>query len=250
MILRVDGIDFGYASRSTIRNVTFSVEAGDMLTIMGPNGVGKTTLLKCLNRILAPRSGKVWIDGKDARSMRRIDLAKRIGYVAQRGEVSRLTVYDLILLGRRPQARWGMSEQDHVATARVIELLGLSDLALRYADEISGGEFQLAQVARALAQEPRVIVLDEPTSNLDISNQHRLLSKLERIVTSSAMSSIMTNHDINLSIRYSNKLVLMKDGTIFAAGGREIITEEHIRAVYDIDVHVGTLHGIPFVLPK
>ena len=250
MRLRVDDLEFGYTSRATIHDITFSVDAGDTLTIMGPNGVGKSTLLKCLNRILAPRGGAVLVDERDTRSMKRADIAKRIGYVAQRGEVSRMTVYDLVLLGRRPWVRWGMSERDHRLTERVIDLMGLSDLALRYADQISGGEFQMVQIARALVQEPRVIVLDEPTSNLDISNQHRLLAMMERIVASNPMASIMAIHDINLSIRYSNKLILMKDGTIYAAGGREIITPENMREVYHIDVHVGALNGIPFVLPK
>lgn len=250
MILRVDGIEFSYASYAAIHDITFSVEVGDLLTIMGPNGVGKSTLLKCLNRILKPRRGSILIEGQDTRLLSGKDIARQIGYVAQRGAASRLTVFDLVLLGRIPHAAWSVQERDHKLAAEVIGFLGLSDLALRYADELSGGEFQLVQIARALAQEPHVLVLDEPTSNLDLRNQHRLMAMIQGIVGSNRMAAVFTLHDINLSIRYSNKLILMKDGTIHAAGGREIITPENIRAVYDIDVHVGQLNGIPYVVPQ
>lgn len=249
MKLRVQDVEFGYSSSPTIRDVTFGVEAGDLLGIVGPNGVGKTTLLKCLNRILQPRRGAVLLDGDDLTTMARTAVARRVGYVAQRSVASRMTVYDMVLLGRIPRIGWGVGSDDLRVADAVIELLGLGELALRYADELSGGELQLVQIARALVQEPLVMLLDEPTSNLDINNQHRLMSTIQQVVRSNAIAAIMTIHDVNLAIRYANKFILMRDGAVFAAGGREVITPAAMRAVFSIEVHVGEVSGIPFLVP-
>ena len=249
MILNVHGLDFRYTSVPIIQDVSFSVREGEILSILGPNGAGKTTLLKCINRVLSPRSGTVLIDGGDAREMSRNKIARKIGWVPQRGEVSRMKVYDLILLGRKPHFRWGPGEEDHTHTRKAIRLLGLDSLSMRYADELSGGEFQMVQIARAMAQEPRVILYDEPTSSLDISNQYRLMTKIGQLIHSSPRAAIMTMHDLNLSLRYSDKFLLLKEGRICAAGGREIITSETIEKVYSMDARVVQAGGFPVVLP-
>lgn len=250
MIVRVEGVEFAYRSEPAIHDVGFEVESGDILAVMGPNGVGKSTLLKCLNRILEPRLGSVMIDGEDIRSMSRKEVAKRVGFVAQRADAPRITVYDLVLLGRVPRIGWSASREDHRATVGALERLGLGDLALRRADELSGGEFQLVQIARALAQEPRILVLDEPTSSLDLSNQHRLMATIERVATSTSVAVVMTIHDLNLALRYAKKIILMRGGTIYAAGGVDIVTADAVRAVYGIDARVGRIDGHPFVVPR
>ncbi len=250
MILSADQVEFGYRSDPTIEDVSFTVNRHDVLTILGPNGVGKTTLLKCINRILAPRSGSVYIGDTDSKRMTPQEIARRIGYVPQRGEISRMTVYDLVLIGRRPHFEWTAGTRDHELTAQVIELMGLSSLAIRYADELSGGEFQLIQIARALVQQPSVILLDEPTSSLDIKNQHRVLSTIRDIVSAHPMAAVMTVHDINLALRYSTTFILLKEGRIFAAGGREVITSENMHAVYAIEMDVEEFNGVPLVIPR
>lgn len=249
MILDVKGLEFSYNSHPTLQDVTFSVDEHDMVAIMGPNGVGKTTLLKCLNRILIPRGGMVTLDGDEIQEMKRKQVARCIGYVPQRGDVSRVTVYDSVLLGRRPHIDWDLNENDHKVIGRIIKLIGLEDMAMRYIDEISGGEFQMVQLARALAQQPRLVSLDEPTSNLDICNQHRMMKAIQNIVANNNLAAIMVIHDLNLSIRYSNKFILMKDGMIFKAGGREVLTPENIREVYNIDCCIEEYSGIPMVIP-
>ena len=250
MILRAEGVEFGYERRSVIHDIAFGVEEGEVLAILGPNGVGKTTLLKCLNRILAPRAGRVWIDNTDLRTISRRKIARRIGFVAQQSGAPRVTVYDLVLLGRVPRIGWGANDEDHRVTAEAIELLDLGDLALRYADALSGGEAQLVQIARALAQQPRVLILDEPTSSLDLRNQHRLMTTIARISASTSVAVIMTMHDINLAIRYADTLLLMRDGKIYAEGDRRVVTEETIGTVYGIGVTVGDLDGVPVVIPR
>jgi len=131
----------------------------------------------------------------------------------------------------------------------VIALTGIEDIALRYADELSGGEFQQVQIARALAQDPTVILFDEPTSSLDIYNQHRLMRMIVSVISSSHRSAIMAMHDLNLSLRYSDSFLLLKDGEIWAAGGKEVITAENIRAVYGMEVRVEDIDGHLIVIP-
>ncbi|PKL29356.1 MAG: iron ABC transporter ATP-binding protein [Spirochaetae bacterium HGW-Spirochaetae-2] len=249
MILRIQGVDFHYKSVSVIKDVSFAVVEGEVFTILGRNGAGKTTLLKCLNHILSPQGGAVWLDGIDTRDMRPVDIARRIGWVPQRGDISRMTVYDLILLGRKPYFRWSPTQDDYRKVEEAIDMLGIGDISLRYVDELSGGEFQLVQIVRALAQDPRVILLDEPTGSLDIRNQYRLMEKLGHIIHNHPRAAVMTMHDINLAIRYSDKFLLLKDGCICSAGDRSIITPENIREVYDMPVSVVEAGGYPLVVP-
>ncbi|MBI9108439.1 MAG: ABC transporter ATP-binding protein [Spirochaetales bacterium] len=249
MILNVRDLNFRYNKFPVIRDVSFDVGEGEIISILGPNGAGKTTLLKCLNRILSPRKGTVLIDGKDSRDMGQARIARKLGWVPQRGESSRMKVYDLILLGRKPYFRWGPGKTDHLQVEEAIRLLGIEALSMCYADEISGGEFQLVQIVRALAQNPRVILFDEPTSSLDISNQHRLMAKIHSLIHAGSRAAVMTMHDINLALRYSDKFILLKDGCIYAAGGRSIITPENIEEVYNMEVKVVEAGGYPIVVP-
>ena len=249
MILRIQGLEFQYRSVPVIKDVSFDVGEGEVLAILGRNGAGKTTLLKCLNHILSPRGGVVRIDGIDTSQMRPVEIARKLGWVPQKGDDSRMKVYDLILLGRKPHFRWSPAREDYRKVEEAIHMLGIDDIALRYADELSGGEFQLIQVVRALAQDPRVMLLDEPTSSLDIRNQHRLLAKLVQIIHGHPRAAVMTMHDINLAMRYSDKFLLLKDGCICAAGNRSIITPENIKKVYDMEVKVVEAAGYPLVVP-
>ena len=249
MILKVNGLEFRYSSVPVIEDVSFELKEGEILAILGPNGAGKTTLLKCLNRILKPRSGEVLIEGCSTAFMSRTKIARKIGWVPQQGEASKMKVYDLILLGRKPYFRWEPGKEDHALVENAIRLLGIEELVMRYADEISGGEFQLVQIARALAQEPRVVLFDEPTSSLDISNQHRLMSKIQALIHESKCAAAMTMHDINLALRYSDKFLLLKDGCIVAAGESGVISPEIIKDVYNMEAQVLEAGGYPLVIP-
>jgi len=250
MLLEVNGIEFSYGSTPTLEDISFGVDRDEVLTLLGPNGVGKTTLLKCLNKVLEPKGGSVMIDGVDTRGISRRETAKQMGYVPQRGDVSRMTVFDAVLLGRRPYIEWDATEKDLRLVGRIIDLMGLREMSLRYVDEISGGEYQLVQIARALAQQPDVILMDEPTSSLDISNQHMIMKTIRKIVQRNHMAAVMVVHDLNLAVRYSDKFVMMHGGRIFAAGGHEIITPANIRSAYHIDTFVENIKGIPVVIPK
>lgn len=250
MKLSVEGIEFSYRSRKTLNEIEFEVSENDVVSILGPNGVGKTTLLKCLDNILKPDSGIISIDEKDITPLSRNDIAKEIGYVPQRGEPSRMTVFESVLLGRKPHIKFDASEKDIRIASRTMDLVGLTDLSDRYVDEISGGEYQLVQIARSFTQQPKIILLDEPTNNLDPSNQHKIMHIIQRVTRANNMAAIMVVHDLNLAIRHSNKFILMKKGKIYAAGGLEVITPENIKAVYDLDSYVEKIHGVSIVIPK
>lgn len=250
MLFEVNGIQFSYGSVPTLQDMSLNVDEKEVLTLLGPNGVGKTTLLKCLNKVLEPQSGSVMIEGTDVYALSRRETAKQMGYVPQRGDVSRMTVFDAVLLGRRPYIDWDATDKDLKLTSRLIDMMGLKNMSLRYVDEISGGEYQLVQIARALAQQPKVILMDEPTSSLDVSNQHMIMKVMRKIVRKNNMAAVMTLHDLNLAIRYSDKFVMMHEGRIFAAGDHDVITPENIKKAYHIDAYVENMNGIPIVIPK
>jgi iron complex transport system ATP-binding protein len=249
MKLKVRDVEFAYKSNPVLENIQMTVNANEVLAILGPNGVGKTTLLKCLNGLLKTRNGTILVDGEELKKMNRVEVAKRISYVPQRADVSQVTVFDSVLLGRKPHITWDVSKKDLDLTKDMIDRLGLSELSLKYITEISGGELQKVQIARALVQEPKVLLLDEPTSSLDLCNQHQIMSTLVDVVKNNDISAIMTLHDINLALRYADKFIMLKDGTIFAAGDHTVITPQNIEAVYNLPVNVADFMGRPIIVP-
>ncbi len=249
MILSINGIEFSYNSRKVLDDISFGVSPNEIMTILGPNGVGKTTLLKCINRIHHPKAGSILIEEEDIMKMDLQNVARRVGYVPQHCEKGRLTAYDAILLGRRPHITWNTSDSDLKKVDAAIKRLGMQELAMRYIDEMSGGELQKVSVARALVQEPRLMLLDEPTSSLDLKNQQEILRIIREVVRGHSVSAVMTMHDINTALRFSDKFILLKEGHIYAAGGHEVVTPDSIRDVYGVDVHVEIFNNSPVVIP-
>ncbi|MDD3932606.1 MAG: ABC transporter ATP-binding protein [Methanoculleus sp.] len=249
MILDVDGVAFTYRSSPVIRDITFSLSPHQVLAILGPNGVGKTTLLKCMNAILRPKTGSVLVEGTDLLTADRMAIAQKVGYVPQRCEVGRMTAFDAILLGRRPHIRWDVTEADLRIVEAAVRMLRLEDLSLRYIDEMSGGELQKVSIARALVQEPRVLLLDEPTSSLDLKNQLEILEIVRRVTANHDVAAVMTMHDLNMALRYADRFILLKDGVIHAAGGPDVVTPEIIEAVYGVPVTLERYNGFSVVVP-
>lgn len=249
MILSVQGLDFKYPSHRVLKNVSFSLEKGECLAVLGTNGAGKSTLLKCINRILKPQKGSVFIDKHEVKGLNSIGLAQRIGYVSQSNQCFRTTVFDTVLIGRKPYIKWDVSKKDLDIVNKAIEMLELEDYSLRYIDELSGGEFQKVLIARALAQEPKVLMLDEPTSSLDLKNQLEVINIIKKVVKSKEISAVVTIHDLNLSLRFADKFILLKNGEIFAAGGTDIMTAENIEQVYSVPVKVEKFRNKPVIVP-
>jgi iron complex transport system ATP-binding protein len=250
MMLAADGIRFAYSSKPILDGVSFKVDRGELCSILGNNGAGKSTLLKCLLRILHPQEGTVLIEEEDAYKMSPREMARHMGYVAQKeNENARFTVFDAVLMGRRPHINWGASGRDMEVVREVVETMGLEDLSLRYLDQLSGGELQKVIIARALAQEPGIMLLDEPTSNLDLKNQLEVMETVKRAVAERGIAAMMAIHDLNLALRFSNKFMLLKDGAVFACGGPEVISTETIESVYGVRVAIETLDDRKVVVP-
>lgn len=249
MILSVNELAFTYPSHSVLQKINFSICKGDFLAVLGVNGAGKSTLLKCINRVLKPCAGAVFIQNDEIGKLSQREIAKRIGYVAQRQESVCMTVYDAVLLGRKPYIQWEASKKDLEITHKALKMLELEEYSLRYLNELSGGEQQKVVIARALAQEPNLLLLDEPTSSLDLKNQLEVVKIIKRVVRNQQIGAVVSMHDLNLAIRFADKFLLLKNGEIFAAGGLEVMTPENIESVYSISVKVKEIDGIPVVVP-
>ncbi|AWB10697.1 MAG TPA: ABC transporter ATP-binding protein [Thermodesulfobium narugense] len=247
MFIQAKNIRFSYNSVDVLKDVSFYIEKGDLIAILGNNGAGKSTLIKCINRILKPKFGTILIEGQDVEKLGS-EIAKKVSYVSQRNQVTRLTVFDAVLLGRKPYVTWGISKKDLEITKGVIEMLSLQKISMRFVDELSGGELQKVIVARALVQEPLLILLDEPTNNLDIKSQIEVMNIVRQIVQDKKISALMAIHDINLALRFIDKFILMKDGKIFSSGGLEIITEENFSEVFGVMVKIKNIDGRPFLI--
>jgi len=248
-LLEIDGVRFSYGAREVLKGVDLAVERNEVVSILGPNGVGKTTLLRCICNTLSPSQGHVKVDGRELSGLSGRELAKLVGYVPQKADVSRTTVFDSVLIGRRPHMGITYSEYDMGIAWDVLCSLGLKDKALDFVDEISGGEFQKVQIGRAIVQQPQLLVLDEPSNNLDIANQHITMRMIDREVRKRGLCTVMTMHDINLASYYSDKFVFVKDGNITAFGGQEVITPETIFDVYGIEADVMMHGGHAVVIP-
>lgn len=249
MTLLAKNISFSYPKNDILHNIAFSIKEGDCLAVLGTNGAGKSTLLKCLNRILKPQSGSVYISGIDNSKLEEIELAKNIAYVPQSHSYSNQTVFDFVLIGRRPYIKWDVKKEDIKIVEEVLYLLGLENYSMRYTNELSGGEFQKVIIARALVQQPKVLLMDEPTSNLDLKNQIEVLNTIRRIVSTQKISAIITMHDLNLALRFANKFLLLKDGKLFDFGDAKIINSKSIKSVYNLDVVIKNYSGIPVIIP-
>lgn len=250
MKIEVNGVNFSYNSCAILQDIELQLESGDILGIVGPNGSGKSTLIKCLDRILKPQKGSIFLDGEELASMKVNDLAKKMGYVPQ-GESSLfpVTVFDLVLMGRKPYLNWKPSSQDLEKVSEIISLLNIEDLAMREIGSISGGERQKVMIARALAQEPDIILFDEPTSSLDLRHQLEVLN-LIRDQANNGISSIVAIHDLNMAARYCDKFVMLKKGMIYASGGPEVLIPENIEAVYRVRVNAIKNSGEVVIVPQ
>jgi iron complex transport system ATP-binding protein len=249
MILTVQGIRFHYPGRPVLEEASFAVEKGEVLAILGTNGTGKTTLLKCLNRILTPAAGTVLIKDEPISAFSRNALAQKMGYVEQQRNGSRATVFNAVLLGRKPYIRWDITQNDMAIAAQALETLELEEYALRYLDELSGGELQKVVIARALAQEPEILLMDEPTSSLDLKNQIEVVNLIRQISRERGIAAVVAMHDLNLALRFADRFILLKDKTIYAAGGSEVMTPENIEAVYAVPVTIAVHNGSRVVIP-
>ncbi len=248
--IELEKLDFAYNGNLVLKNISQQFEQGKLISIVGPNGSGKSTVLKCMDRILQPKKGIIHLDKKNILDFKMSELARKIAYVPQsEGGTFPATVFDTILLGRKPHIQWSPKEKDLEIIATVIEKLDLKEISLKSINKLSGGQRQRVFIARALAQEPEVLLLDEPTANLDLKHQMEVLKILQQL-SQQGITVIIAIHDLNLALQYSDQFVLLKEGEIFAKGGKEIISNENIEKLYDIKVKIIKDNGNFIIVPK
>ena len=251
MRLRVNKIEFAYDSTPVLENISMELDRSEILGIVGPNGTGKSTLIRCIDRILKPQQGTILLDENDITTMNRMEIARKMGYVPQSTtRVFPASVIDTVLMGRRPHLGWKSSEEDMDKVLEILELLGIVEFAMRDFNEISGGQQQKVLIARALAQEADVLLLDEPTSNLDIRHQLEVMEIMTNVVRKNGISAVMAIHDLNLASRYTDRILMMNGGRIFAAGEpASVLTIENIKRVYGVEVLVKSDGERPYIIP-
>lgn len=249
MRLRIDDLHFSYRDEDVLRGVTFGLPPGCLAAILGENGSGKTTLLKNINRLLRPRTGTVLIDDAAVEEMSGREIARHFAYMPQRQEPAHCTVFEAVLLGRKARDGGWTGEQDVQRIEEILRLVHLENLAMRPASELSGGELQKVILARALAQEPRVLLLDEPINHLDPVNQIEVMSLLHAVTRDLGITSLVVTHNLNNALRFADHFILLREGRILAAGGRDVITPETIREAFHIDATIGEVDGVKVVVP-
>ena len=246
MELKIDNLSFSYSrEKIVLKDVSFAVEQGEVLGVLGTNGTGKTTLLKCINNILQPTVGDIYFGKEDIIKLKQNQIAKIIAYVPQyANNLSPVTVIDFVMQGRIPYAGFSFSQHDKQIVLDVLQQFDLENYAFRKVNELSGGERQRVLVARALAQDPKIIILDEPTSSLDLYNQLFILEIIKEMGQKENLAVIMTIHDLNLASMFCDKLLMLKSGKVFAYGKTDnVLTEENIKTVYNVQTAVSIADG-------
>ena len=251
MEINLEDISFGYGSDTIVLNgISLNMAEPQVISILGPNGVGKSTLIHCINKILQPTKGTVLLDGKDVSEYSLKEMARKVGYVPySSSDTFPLTVFDTVLLGRHPHAGWRTTDEDLEMVADVLEKLGIQDLALRFFNELSAGQRQRVMLARGLVQNPKIIMLDEPTSNLDIKHQLGISRTLKELSREQGILVIMISHDLNIAARYSDNIILMHKGKVHSVGtSKDVLTEENILEVYGVKSRIIDDDGHPYIV--
>lgn len=252
MILEARDLAIGYGTRTIGRNLDLHLAEGEVLALLGPNGGGKTTLLKTLLGLVPPLGGGIRLAGRPLADLRVRERARHIAYVPQvHAGTFAFTMAEMVLMGRTVMAGpfAAPSTRDHSVAAAMLERLGIAHLADRPYTLVSGGERQLALIARALAQEPRVVVLDEPTASLDFGNQGRVMREI-RSLAAAGLGVIFSTHDPNLALRHADRVLLIRDGACLASGpSRTVLTRSNLEALYRCEIAVVGEGGDPAFLP-
>jgi|YNPBryantNP2012_1023418.scaffolds.fasta_scaffold00890_13 iron complex transport system ATP-binding protein len=253
--LEARDLTLGYHHGIVLHNLHLSVRSGRVLALAGPNGAGKTTLLRSLARLLRPRQGIVLLDGRDVWRFSERDTARRLGLVPQNEAAEwPLTVEQVVMLGRAAHRGWFMpyTAADHRAVDDALAQTGLTPLRARLLTELSGGERQRVLIARALAQEPAAILLDEPTAQLDLRYQAAVLGLTRRLAHERGLAVVVSLHDLNLVALYADQVALIADGGLVAEGSpADVLTPDHLQRAYGVPVAVGRhpVYGTPLVMP-
>ena len=255
-IIKVEDLGFGYPNKEVLKGINLTISNNELVCLLGINGAGKSTLLKCILGILKFQKGKISFDYtmqtdddtdvpnvmNSGNNIDTMALARYMSYVPQSVKSNfSIDVYDTIMLGRRPYIGWNISSEDREIVSKTIEFLNLEELAFRKINQLSGGERQRVIIGKAIAQDPRLFLLDEPTSDLDLKNQIQVMKKIKKIVSNpeSPKSALVAIHDINMAARFADRILLMSDGEIVAEGTpRQVLTPQNIQNVFAVTADI------------
>lgn len=251
--ISINNISFSYDVRRVLERVRLNIPEGEFFGVIGPNGSGKTTLLRCISGYLKPEEGGVLIGGKDVGALSTREIAKRMALVQQSSSLEYdFTVMDIVLTGRNPHINRmrGETEEDYAVANEALAKAGISGLKERLVTTLSGGEWQRMILARALAQQADIMLLDEPVSGLDIKHQVNIMSAVKRLAAERNITAVCVLHDLNLAYAYCDEVALLKDGKVFAAGApREVMTKDNLESVYETDINIIEQDGETYILP-
>ena len=244
-MLKCEKLSFRYskAGGEVLQGASLELEQGQIGIVLGKNGSGKTTLFKNILGIHNPKNGKISFDGENLLKMPRRERARRIAYVPQDIRFGDLSVFDSVLLGRVSYFGMKAGNEDYQAVEKILSDMGLSKFAERNVTALSGGERQKIAIARAMAQEPKMMIFDEPTGNLDIANEQLIIQEAKKLAREKNISILSSLHDLNQALAFGDKFFFMKDGVIRYTGGKEIVNEDVIYDIFDIRVKIATIDG-------
>lgn len=250
-MIQIQSLSFFYQQAKILDRIDLTVREGEILALLGPNGSGKTTLLRCLNKILRPQAGTIHFQGRPLEAIPLPELAKLIGYVPQQETVTfPFTVFEMVLMGRRPHVSWRLHARDLERVQECLHAMHLEHLSHRRVTELSGGERQRVALARVLAQEPLLMLLDEPTSSLDLRHQLEVMETVAILVKEQGLTAVIALHDLNLAARFADQIVLLHRGRHFCGGPPGLVlTQENIRTVYGVEADIYRRNGYFFVHP-
>jgi len=252
--IEVENLSLSYGRNVVVRDISFTLEPGQIIGLVGPNGCGKSTIIKAISRVVAPISGSIAFNGRDVSRIPQMELARLVGVVPQIPLLpSNFTAFEVVLMGRNPHLGLFQyeSERDMEIAYQAMEKTRTQHLSGRKIGDLSGGEIQSVVIARVLAQQTEGILLDEPTSNLDIGRQIEVLDLIKEMCRSRGLTVGVALHDLNLAVQYCDRILLLHNGVIKAEGiPAQVITHENIREVYGAGSAVYNIDGLPAILPR
>lgn len=237
-MLQVDNLHFSYGHQPVLGGVSLALEQGQVGILLGKNGCGKTTLFKNILGIEKPQKGSITFDGQDLTKMNRRERARRIAYVPQHIHFGDLSVFDSVLMGRVSYFGMQAGPEDYRVVESILRDMGLLDFAGRSAEALSGGEKQKIAIARAMAQEPKLMIFDEPTGNLDIANERLIVQEAKALARQKNIAVLSSLHDLNQALSFGDQFFLMKDGIVKYQGGAEIFTPEILKDIFDVALQI------------
>ena len=250
-MLNIENLHFSYGgSTDVLRGADLGLSQGEVGILLGKNGSGKTTLFKSLLGLVKPQKGSIAFRGENLLKLNRLQRARRIGYVPQDIQFGALTVFDSVLMGRISYFGIRAGKEDYEAVEKLLADMGLFELAHRNVEELSGGERQKIAIARAMAQEPQMMVFDEPTGNLDIANEQLIIREAKKLAKEKNIAILASLHDLNQALALGDKFFFLKDGIVKYAGGKEVFTPEVIKDIFDADVELLEKDGRMVIVNK